>query len=383
MHKVVLLGSTGSIGTSCLSVVREHHTRFKVVGLAAGADVESLSRQIREFGPEVVSIGHPAALDEFRRRNEFPNVKVLSGEEGLKELAALDEADVVVNGLVGALGLLPTLEAVKAGKRIALANKESVVLAGEIVMSMARECGASVIPVDSEHSGVHQCLSGRNGEVRRLVLTASGGPFLNRSSAELRNVTPDDVMRHPVWSMGRRICADSATLLNKGFEVIEARWLFDVELSRIGVLIHPQCVVHALVEFSDGTTLAQVSQPDMRIPIHYAMSFPEKTVTGFESCDLAKAGPLTFREPDTSRFPCLAMAYAAAEVGGVSAAQLNAADEVAVKAFFERRIRFIDIPVVLEKTMENVVWKPADTVEVILQADAEARKVAEEQIAAL
>ncbi len=376
MTNVVVLGSTGSIGGNCLSVVRDKPSRFRVVGLAAGSSIETLAEQVREFSPEAVSIGDATARQEFVRRYGFPGLAVLGGDEGLRQLSSLPAADVVVNGLVGACGLAPTLEAVKAGKRVALANKESIVLAGEIVMRLAAEHGAAVLPVDSEHSGVHQCLSGRNGRVKRIVLTASGGPFLGKSADDLRNVTPEDVMRHPVWKMGRRICVDSATLLNKGFEVIEARWLFNVELSRIGVLIHPQCAVHALVEFDDGSTLAQISRPDMRIPILYAMSYPESLPSPLPACDLAKVGPLAFSEPDVEQFPCLRLAYSAAQEGGTRPAQLNAADEVAVRAFFERRIRFTDIPAVLEKSLALVKSGPADSLDSILVADAEAREAA-------
>jgi 1-deoxy-D-xylulose-5-phosphate reductoisomerase len=377
MTNVVVLGSTGSIGKNCLSVIREHSSRFKVVGLAAGWNMELLAEQVREFSPGTVSVGDARALQELTLLGEFQGPRMLHGDEGLRELSSLQGADVIVNGLVGALGLVPTLEAIRAGKRVALANKESIVMAGELLMDAAREHGADILPVDSEHSGVHQCISGRNGEIRRVVLTASGGPFLGKSRNELCDVSPHDVMLHPVWKMGRRICADSATLMNKGFEVMEARWLFGVELSRIGVLIHPQSVVHALVEFNDGTTLAQVSIPDMRIPILYAMSYPERLATSFRSCDLSQAGPLTFVEPDLDQFPCLRLAYAAAHEGGTRPAQLNAADEVAVRAFFERRIRFSDIPAVLEKSLQRLKAWPARSMEMILEADAQAREAAE------
>ncbi|MBN1504903.1 MAG: 1-deoxy-D-xylulose-5-phosphate reductoisomerase [Candidatus Eisenbacteria bacterium] len=383
MTNVVVLGSTGSIGRNCLSVVRDNASRFRVVGLAAGSNIDLLAEQVREFAPGVVAVGDARAREEFSRRNAFPGLVLLGGEEGLRELSSLRTADVVVNGLVGACGLVPTLAAVKEGKRVALANKESIVLAGEIVMKAAAEHGATVLPVDSEHSGVHQCLSGRDGQVRRIVLTASGGPFLGKSADELLRVTPKDVMRHPVWKMGRRICADSATLLNKGFEVMEARWLFGVGLAEIGVLIHPQCAVHALVEFTDGTTLAQISVPDMRIPILYALSYPDRLAGTLPACDLSSVGPLVFSEPDLSRFPCLRLAYSAAAEGGRRPAQLNAADEVAVRAFFDGRIRFVDIAVVLERSLTLLDAGPADSVEIILEADAEAREAASRVISEL
>jgi 1-deoxy-D-xylulose-5-phosphate reductoisomerase len=378
VKEIVVLGSTGSIGQSCVAVAREFGSAFKIVGLAAGSNVGALAEQVEEFKPEVVSIADREAAAAFSKRYASSGLRVLSGDEGLRELAGLERAHMVVNALVGAIGLVPTIEAIRAGKDVALANKESMVLAGEIVMNLARKHGSAVLPIDSEHCGLHQCLTGRTAAVRRIILTASGGPFLTRRGDDLRNVTPEEVMRHPVWKMGRRICVDSATLLNKGFEVMEAGWLFSVELSRIRVLIHPQCVIHALVEFADGTTLAQISKPDMRIPILYAMSYPEREATRFESSDLAQTGPVTFVEPDLDQFPCLRLACEAARVGGTVPAFLNAADEIAVKAFLERRIRFTDIIQVLEGSLERLRGTPATSVEDVLAADAEARVVAEQ-----
>jgi 1-deoxy-D-xylulose-5-phosphate reductoisomerase len=376
VKEIVVLGSTGSIGQNCLGVAREFSSTFRIIGLAAGSNFEALARQIEEFKPEVVSIAEKQAAAEFSRRYASSGLRVLSGDEGLRELAGLERAHMVVNALVGAIGLVPTIEAIRAGKDVALANKESMVLAGEIVMNLARKHGSNLLPIDSEHSGIHQCVAGRTAALRRIVLTASGGPFLTRKPDDLRNVTPEEVVHHPIWSMGKRICVDSATLLNKGFEVIEARWLFSVELSRIGILIHPQCVVHALVEFADGTTLAQISKPDMRVPILYAMSYPGRVETRFESCDLARIGTLTFVEPDLRQFPCLRLAGAAASAGGAVPVFLNAADEIAVEAFFERRIRFTDIVRVLEGSLERLRGTPVTSVEDILAADSEARAVA-------
>jgi 1-deoxy-D-xylulose-5-phosphate reductoisomerase len=380
VKEIVVLGSTGSIGRNCLAVASEYSSDFRIVGLAAGSNFETLAGQVEEFKPEVVSIAEKQAAAEFSRRYASSGLRVLSGHEGLRELAGLERAHMVVNALVGAVGLVPTVEAIRAGKDVALANKESMVLAGEIVMKLAKEHGTNVLPIDSEHSGIHQCLAGRTAPVRRIVLTASGGPFLTRRPNDLRNVTPEEVVRHPIWSMGRRICVDSATLLNKGFEVIEARWLFSIELSRIGVLIHPQCVVHALVEFADGTTLAQISKPDMRVPILYAMSYPGGGVTGFESCDLAQIGTLTFVEPDLEQFPCLRLACAAASAGGAVPVFLNAADEIAVEAFLERRIRFTDIVRVLEGSLDRLGGRPVRSLEDVLAADAEARVVTREVV---
>jgi 1-deoxy-D-xylulose-5-phosphate reductoisomerase len=380
VKEIVVLGSTGSIGQNCLAVAREFSSAFRIVGLAAGSNSEVLAGQVEEFRPEVVSIAEKQAAAEFSRRYASSGLRVLSGDEGLRELARLDRARMVVNALVGAIGLVPTIEAITAGKDVALANKESMVLAGEIVMNLAKEHGSNVLPIDSEHSGIHQCVAGRTAAIRRVVLTASGGPFLDRKPDDLRNVTPEEVVRHPVWSMGKRICVDSATLLNKGFEVIEARWLFSLELSRIGVLIHPQCVVHALVEFADGTTLAQISRPDMRVPILYAMSYPLRVETRFESCDLAQTGTLAFVEPDLDQFPCLRLACGAASAGGTVPVFLNAADEIAVEAFLERRIRFTDIARVLEVSLERLGATPVTSVEDVLAADAEARVVARQAV---
>ncbi len=378
MKDIVLLGSTGSIGKNCLAVVREFASRFRIAGLATWSNVDALAKQVKEFEPRAVSIGEERAAELFRRQYGESKPRVLSGRQGILELVRLEQAGLIVNALVGAAGLVPTVEAIKAGKDLALANKESIVMAGEIVMNLARKHGSNVLPIDSEHSGIHQCLAEKEAGVRKIILTASGGPFMGRSTEGLRTATPEEVLRHPVWSMGRRICVDSATLLNKGLEVMEARWLFGVELANIGVLIHPQCVVHGLVEFTDGTTLAQLSRADMKIPILYALSFPDRLEASFESCHLADVGSLTFVEPDMDKFPCLGLAYAAARAGGAVPAYLNAADEVAVDAFLERKIGFVDIPRVLEDSLERLKPRAAASVEETLEADAEARVVAKQ-----
>ncbi|UCF77686.1 MAG: 1-deoxy-D-xylulose-5-phosphate reductoisomerase [Candidatus Eiseniibacteriota bacterium] len=380
MKNIVLLGSTGSIGRSCLAVVREFPSRFKVAGLATWSHVEALAEQVEEFRPDFVSIGQEGAAERFRRLNSRPGLEVLQGESGLVELVRLPEVRLVVNALVGAAGLVPTVEAVCAGKDLALANKESLVLAGELVMKLVKERGTQLVPIDSEHSAIHQCLAGRTASVRRIVLTASGGPFNGRRMGELETVTPEEVLRHPVWDMGSRICVDSANLLNKGLEVMEARWLFDIALRNIGVLLHPQCIVHGLVEFTDGTTLAQMSRPDMKIPILYALSHPEQLVAPFESCSLAELGTLTFEEPDLEQYPCLRLAYEAARAGGTVPASLNAADEVAVEAFLKRRIAFTDIPRILEDSLERLEPRQAGSVESVMAADGEARAVAEKLV---
>ncbi|MFH0778366.1 MAG: 1-deoxy-D-xylulose-5-phosphate reductoisomerase [Candidatus Eisenbacteria bacterium] len=380
VRNIVLLGSTGSVGRNCLSIARELPGRFRVVALAVDSDVDGLAEQVEEFRPLVVGVREEKAARELERRFGSGGVKILAGESGVARLAGLEEGDIVVNAIVGAAGLLPTVEAVKAGKRLALANKESLVLAGQAVVQMAKERGAEILPVDSEHSGVHQCVSSRRARIRRIVLTASGGPLLGRRTAELADVTPEEVLRHPVWKMGRRICVDSATLFNKGLEVMEARWLFDVELDEIGVLVHPEGVVHAMVEFVDGTTLAQISAPDMRVPILYALTYPETVEAPFDSCDLSRVSPLTFMEPDLAQFPCLALAYDAAKAGGTVPASLNAADEVAVKAFLDGRIRFTDITRVLEQSLGKTRRSAIGTIQDVLDADSEARAVAEELV---
>jgi 1-deoxy-D-xylulose-5-phosphate reductoisomerase len=357
MKHISILGSTGSIGTQALQVVDSLRDEFNVVGLAARCNVDLIEQQIDQFEPDMVALADETSADLLRRRLQRAkdkNVKVLSGQDGVIQVAAMSEADVVLSGIVGTAGLLPTLEAIKAGHHIALANKESLVAAGSIVMKAAAEAGVRILPVDGEHSAVFQCLAA-NGErknIRRLILTASGGPFRGKSIDELRRASPEQALKHPNWRMGRRITIDSATLMNKGFEVIEARWLFDVDVSKIDVVVHPESVVHSAVEFVDGSVLAQLSTADMRLQIQLALTYPERRESLVPYLNLAEVGCLTFQEVDMEKFPCLRYAYEAGKIGGTMPTVVNGADEVAVDAFLKQRIGFLDIPDIIRQTMK-------------------------------
>lgn len=380
-RRVALLGATGSIGEKALAVIRRYPERFRLVAMAARGAVDPLLRAAREFGVPRLAVIDPAAGD--RLRAELGDaVHVAVGAEAVASLAERDDVDVVVNGVVGRAGLEASLAAARSGKLLALANKESLVLAGELLMATARAHGASVLPVDSEHSGLFQALAGRPpGHVARLVITASGGPFRGRTLADLAHVTPEEALRHPIWAMGPRITVDSATLFNKGLEVIETHHLFGVPLDRIGVWVHPQSVVHAVVELIDGTMIAQLSAPDMLMPVQYAMSYPDRLAAA-PGRALPEWGRLEFGHPDHSAFPALGLAFEAARAGGTAPAALNAADEVAVAAFLSRRIRFSDIPAILEEVLARVEVVPADSLTAIDEADRRARAAAEALVAA-
>jgi 1-deoxy-D-xylulose-5-phosphate reductoisomerase len=372
MKNVVLLGSTGSIGTSTVKVVKDLPDRFQLIGLAAGNNVELLRDQIRNHKPSAVSISDPAKCRELE--NEFPGLPVHCGHEGLLKLATLPDAHIVLIAIVGTAGLQPALAAIRAGKDIAVASKEILVMAGEIVMREAREHGVKVLAVDSEHSAIFQCLDGKpSSSVRKLWLTASGGPFRQTPKEEFASITVERALKHPSWVMGRKITIDSATLFNKGLEMIEARWLFDIEMARVGVVVHPQSVIHSMVEFVDGSMIAQLSTPDMCLPIQYALTYPERAASDRVQTSLAKYGSLTFEEPDTERFPALDLARRAGEVGGTLPAVLNAANEVAVEAFVNRKLSFLGITAAVRRTMDahKVVEHPA--LEQILAADLWAR----------
>lgn len=350
MKNIVILGSTGSIGRSALDVVARFPERFRVVGLTANRNHRLLLEQIEKFRPLAVAVPEGAAALGLGKSS---SVEVLEGEEGLAAVASMERAAFVISAIVGHAGLGPTLAAIRAGKDVGLANKETLVVAGEIVIREAKRSGARILPVDSEHSAVFQCLEGGGrGFLKKIVLTASGGPFVGKTRQELEDMTPEDALRHPSWSMGRKITVDSATLMNKGLEVIEARYLFGVEPENIEVLIHPQSVVHSMVEFRDGSLLAQLSVPDMRGAIAYALSYPERFEAVMPSLDLAAMGSLTFGRPDLVSFPCLSYACEALREGGAMPAVLNAANEVAVEAFLEGRIGFNDIPAIIKKTMD-------------------------------
>ncbi len=374
-RRVAVLGSTGSIGCSALDVISRLPERLEVYALAARSRVDLLAEQAAATQPAVVALGDPLLADEFRARvGARWSGRVLLGAEGVEEIAASTDADVVLNGLVGAAGLRPSWLALRAGRTLALANKESLVLAGEVLMREAARSQGRMLPVDSEHSGLFQCLDGHPPEsVSRIVLTASGGPFRARDLSTFDAIAPGEALRHPTWKMGPRITVDSATLLNKGFEVLEAHWLFAVEPARIEVWIHPQSIVHGLVEWVDGSTTAQLSVPDMRIPIQFALCHPHRLDGNLPKCDLTMAGALEFSAPDPARYPCLGLARRALQEGGTAPSVLNAADEIVVEAFLQGRIRFPQIAVCLERVLDARPADPADSLEAVLEADAWAR----------
>ncbi|MGE3345585.1 MAG: 1-deoxy-D-xylulose-5-phosphate reductoisomerase [Vicinamibacterales bacterium] len=388
MIRVAILGSTGSIGQSALSVVETHADRVQVVALAAGNNVERLAAQVRQFRPALVSIATEDGLAQLR--NALPPgdrpPAMLAGAEGLIGAATHPDVDLVLCASSGAAGLEAALAAIDHGKTVALANKEVLVMAGALMVEAAAKRGVALLPVDSEHNAIHQCLHGRRAsEVRRLVLTASGGPFRTWDAARLADVTPADALRHPTWQMGRKITIDSATLMNKGLEVIEARWLFDVPADRIDVVVHPQSVVHSMVELTDGSVIAQLGVTDMRLPIQYAFSYPERWTAPVPFLDLARMGTLEFCPPDSGRFPCLRLAYDALRHGGAWPAVLNAANEVGVEAFLEGQLRFVDIPVVIERALDAAGREtsvPASLADV-RAVDAWARRHASETIGTL
>jgi 1-deoxy-D-xylulose-5-phosphate reductoisomerase len=376
MKRVVLLGSTGSIGTSTIKVAEDLPDQLRLVGLAAGNNVELLLEQVRKHQPEAVSIADPEKAKALRGMLGA-TVEVYCGAEGLMRLATLPSADIVLIAIVGTAGLQPALAAIRAGKDIAIASKEILVMAGEIVMNEAREHGVRVLAVDSEHSAIFQCLDGKPAaSVRKLWLTASGGPFRQTPKEEFEQITVERALKHPSWVMGRKITIDSATLFNKGLEMIEARWLFDIEMARVDVVVHPPSVVHSMVEFVDGSMLAQLSTPDMCLPIQYALTYPERSRSERVHTNLAKLGALTFEEPDLERFPAINLARQAGEIGGTLPAVLNAANEVAVEAFVNRRISFCDISTVVGRTLKAHKPTAHPNLEQILEADHWARSEA-------
>jgi 1-deoxy-D-xylulose-5-phosphate reductoisomerase len=381
MKAISILGSTGSIGVSTLDVIAGNPSRFRVVALAAGRNLELLERQIETFRPEVVSVIDDDHARRLHARIGSTAVAILSGDAGYREVASHGTADMVVSAMAGAAGLPPTMAAIDAGKDIALANKETMVMAGGLVMERAVSRGVKIIPVDSEHSAIFQCLAGHNrGEVRRLILTASGGPFYNLPKERFADIRLEDALRHPNWEMGRKITIDSATMMNKGLEIMEAMWLFGFDRERIAVCIHPQSVVHSMVEYVDGSVMAQMAVPDMKGPISYALAYPERVPEAMSFLDLCAVGTLEFFAPDPDRFPALDLAYEAAGKGGTAPAVLNASNEVAVEAFAGGAIGFGDIPRVVRKTLDvHRVGKIRDIADV-LDADGWARTTASEII---
>ncbi len=373
-----LLGSTGSVGVSTLALVERFPERFRAVALAAGRNMEVLAEQVRRHAPDLVSVADEASGADLRQRVPGFTGRILVGSDGPLAVATHPEADLVLSALVGALGLVPTLAAVHAGKHVALANKEVLVVAGELVTRAAREKGVDLLPVDSEHNAIFQALQGhRRADVKRIVLTASGGPFLTRPAAELATVTVAEALNHPTWKMGPKITIDSATLMNKGLEVIEARWLFDVDADRIDVVIHPQSIVHSMVEYIDGSVLAQMAVPDMTIPIAYALAYPARLALDYlRPLDLPAAGTLTFVAPDRQRFPCLDLAYRALRAGGTMPAVLNAANEIAVERFLAEDIAYREIPALVSAVMDAHEHAAAESLDQLLAADGWARDAA-------
>ena len=388
MPRLTVLGSTGSIGTNTLDVIRQNSHRYQVYGLAAGRNVDLLAEQILEFRPAVVALpdvdGREQLANKLRQmgfpKSDWPDLTV--GAQALVSMATASEVDVLISAIVGVTGLYATYEAVRAGKRVGLANKEVLVSAGKLVMDAVRKSGSQLIPIDSEHNGAHQCLrAGNRADVTKLILTASGGPFRATSIGQLSFVTPEDALKHPTWKMGNRITIDSATLMNKGFEVIEACWLFDFSPSQVEVVIHPQSSVHAMIEYSDGSVIAQVSATDMRMPIQYALTYPERSQAPVPKIDWRQARRWEFGPPDLEKFPLLKLAYECQEAGGSATCTLNAADEVAVEAFLQRRISFPSIYKIVEQTVSKLPNRQPRTIDDILELDKESRSLARELIA--
>ena len=373
--KIVILGSTGSIGRNVLRVAAGFPEHFSVVGLSAGWNIELMLQQIEAFSPRLVSVAEEgAALKLKTLLGPASQTEIVWGQAGNEQVACLPEADMVVSAIVGAAGLLPTLAAIRSGKDIALANKETLVMAGRLIMDEVKRHKVRLLPIDSEHSAIAQALeAGRKEDVARIILTASGGPFLYLDQEDLWKVTPDQALHHPNWDMGRKISIDSATLMNKGLEVIEARWLFDVTLDKIEVLVHPQSIVHSLVEFVDGSVVAQLGIPDMRVPISYALSYPERLETGLSRLNLTECSNLSFLKPDTSRFPALQTAYEACRTGGCMPTVLNAANEVAVATFLDGKLKFPEISQVVAETLARMDYMADTDIETILKADRLAR----------
>jgi 1-deoxy-D-xylulose-5-phosphate reductoisomerase len=375
MKRLSILGSTGSIGVNTLKIVSQFPEQFEVVSLSAGLNTQLLKHQILQFQPKVVSVLNKELSEALRKELPHVPIEIVHGVEGLIRVATHPEVDQVVSAIVGAVGLIPTLSAIKTGKRIALANKESLVMAGKMVMEEARQNHVQILPVDSEHSAIFQALLGHQKEdVYRLVLTASGGPFFSLPLAKLQDVTVKEALNHPHWEMGKKVTIDSASLMNKGLEVIEAHWLFNIPIEKISVLIHPQSVVHSMVEYVDGSIVAQMGIADMRIPISYALTFPQRLPLNLPPLDLSRNEALSFFQPDPQRFPCLKLAYQSIEIGETMPAILNAANEVAVNAFLEGSLKFTEIPMLLQRVMHEHEVKSAHTIEDILRADHWARE---------
>ncbi len=381
MKKLSILGSTGSIGVSTLEIVAAHRDKFEVVALTAGNNLALLRQQIEQFSPRLVAVLSEDSARQLRSELFGKQTEIVAGVPGLIAAATVAEADMVVAAIVGAAGLVPTVAAIQAGKEIALANKETLVTAGHLIMAMVKAKGVRLFPVDSEHSAVFQSIEGhRSDDIDKIILTASGGPFLNWPLERLETVTVADALNHPNWSMGKKITIDSATMMNKGLEVIEARWLFDVPASKIDVNIHPQSIIHSMVEYIDGCVIAQLGTPDMKAPIAYALSYPERVTTGVKPLDLTALSGLTFARPDLAKFRCLQLAYDAIDSGESMPAVMNAANEVAVEAFLGGQLTFVDIPRVIARTMELHQPHNVTSIDEVLHLDRWARQKTREQL---
>ena len=382
MKKIAILGSTGSIGTQTLDIVREQGD-IQVVAMAAGSNISLLEAQMREFRPSLVSVWDEKKASELRTNTKDLGIKIVSGMEGLLEVSVIPESEILVTAIVGMLGIRPTIAAIKAGKKIALANKETLVTAGHIIIPLAKEYKVPILPVDSEHSAIFQSLQGAgDNKISRILLTASGGPFRGRKADELKNIQVEDALKHPNWSMGRKITIDSSTLVNKGLEVMEAKWLFDVALDQIEVVVHPQSVIHSAVEYQDGAVIAQLGTPDMRLPIQYALYYPERRNLSGRRLDLFEIADLTFEKPDTDTFRGLALAYQAMEKGGNIPTVYNAANEKAVSLFLDRKISYPEITELIEACMENAEFIDHPDVDEILGTEAAAYEFIEKKMSA-
>ncbi len=388
MKGICILGATGSIGVNTLDVAARHPDKYKIVALSANSQVDRLVEQCEQYQPEYAVIANESVVEELKAKLKSKNssVQVLAGIEGLEKIASLPQVDYVMAAIVGAAGLKPTLAAARAGKRILLANKEALVMSGQIFMDEVKKNNAELLPIDSEHNAIFQCMPHDyekgldNSGITKILLTGSGGPFRTRSANELENVTPDEACAHPNWSMGRKISVDSATMMNKGLEIIEACWLFNTNPDNIQVVVHPQSVIHSMVQYSDGSVLAQLGQPDMRTPIAHALSWPDRIESGVEKLDLFEVAKLEFEKPDYERFPCLRLAEEAIRKGGTAPAILNAANEIAVASFLDNELKFTDIADIVEQTLLNIKSRPAKSLTEILDDDSAARKEAEQLI---
>jgi len=380
MKNITILGSTGSIGVNALTVIEANPEEYKVIALAAGRNIDLLTKQIKAFKPVAVAVQEENLMYELKTRFAKKGMpEIFFGDDGFKNIVTLGQVNTVISAMSGAAGLLPTYEAIEAGKHIALANKETMVMAGPLIMAEAEKRGVSILPIDSEHGAILQALQGHPREdLRRMILTASGGPLNNVSLEEMKSVTPAQALRHPNWNMGSKISIDSATLMNKGLEAIEAKWFFDLEIDQISILIHPQSIVHSMVEYKDGSIIAQLGIPDMIIPISYALSYPHHLKNGLPPLELETIGVLSFEKPDLNKFKCLRLALKAAEMSGSIPAVLNGANEIAVGSFLEGRIGFLDIPELIEKTIERHKPYPIDSIETVIEADRFARETARE-----